>query len=947
MPVNVPDDKISAGTAGLSSEEWRRVWELSETALALPAQERRAFLESAQVSRRILEEVLELVGEFPSSSESHPPVDPLAAGTKVGHFVITGRLGRGGMGEVYSAADTELGRPVALKFLTPEILGFHGAVQKFIREAQTASALNHPNIVTIHEVIRSDSAVAIVMELVEGVSLRCLCETSIPTARLLDIGQQIALALAAAHDLGIVHRDIKPENILVRPDGRVKVLDFGLARPILRDPPSSLDSLPAGTLRYMSPEQLHGDSVSPASDVFSLGLVLHELATAAHAFPADSPLETAHAILTSDLSGRVLAGRVPPQLDLLIRSMLVKTPAARPSAAQVAQELGQMRESSAEQFPNASRPAPGRLWIRVALVAAVLMMAGYLVWTALGRRSDNQFADLRIQPLTSQDGWEAAPALSPDGQSIAFTWTAKLDRPKEIYVKRKGEAEPFQLTHSASGNIGYLVWSPDGGRIAFKRQFETSGAIYAIPSAGGSESKIVDLANANLSSSIDWSPDGTQIAFGDFIPLLDRMALYLYNLHTGEKRKLTSPPERIWGDWNPKFSPDGRTVAFKRVTGFWADDIYIVPVAGGVVRRLTTDQRGIWGHAWTPDGKGLILSCQRNSTIFGIWRFSILNPSRPERLVQGGGDVITPATSRGAGRMAWVNQLWDLNIYRAPTTRAGAPIKLIGSTVRDQGAVYSSTGRIAFISDRSGSREIWIANNDGSGETRVTNFNGPQIDHLAWSPDGRHLAFDSRPSGYADIFTLTCAPDELRCGQPQRLAAASPAEAPGWSADGEFVYFAAARFSDRWEIWKQPLSSGAPVQVTHNGGFLSRESSDGKWLYFVRHGGDSIWRMPGSHSAGGGSGEEMVVGPPYRVQAEGWALSSRELVFIDRPTKTRSAAIRGYNLATRQVRSILELKEVFPDRGDIGVSISPDSRWILYSQLDRSGSNVMVAENSH
>ena len=288
----------------------------------------------------------------------------------------------------------------------------------------------------------------------------------------------------------------------------------------------------------------------------------------------------------------------------------------------------------------------------------------------------------------------------------------------------------------------------------------------------------MDLTNANLSSSVDWSPDGSQLAFADDLPGMDRMALYLYTLQTGEKRKLTSPPAGYWGDWNPRYSPDGRTVAFKRVTGFWADDLYVVPASGGEVKRVTTLGRGIWGHAWTPDGKGLIFSCQRNGTVFGIWRFPLENPSQMEPIRQGGIDSIMPATSRKTGRIAWVDQLWDLNIYRAPLEGGGKPLKLISSTLRDQDAVYAPDGRIAWISDRSGSREVWISGGDGSGQTQVTNFAGPQIDHLQWSPDGSRLAFDSRPNGEADIFLLACDPVAMRCGQPARVATGSPAESP-------------------------------------------------------------------------------------------------------------------------------------------------------------------------
>jgi Tol biopolymer transport system component len=217
-----------------------------------------------------------------------------------------------------------------------------------------------------------------------------------------------------------------------------------------------------------------------------------------------------------------------------------------------------------------------------------------------------------------------------------------------------------------------------------------------------------------------------------------------------------------------------------------------------------------------------------------------------------------------------------------------------------------------------------------------------------YSPDGRSLAFDSRPDGYFQIFTLACHPGGERCGKPKPLTTGGPAETPSWSADGKFLYFASDR-TGRWQIWKVAASGGRPLQVTHHGGYLCHESSDGKWLYFSKDGHDSIWRIPASGLRNPpGEAEELVIGPPYKVQSHSWTLTSGEIVFYDRATSTHSAAIRAYSIRTKQMRLILSLSHLFPDnRGEIGISLSPDSRWILYSQLDRSGSNVMVADRIH
>ncbi len=921
----------------MTDEQWRQIWSLYESACHQPADRRRAYLDSVAADPELVRKVVQML-ETPDES----PTEPLSrVGTKVGRYMVMEELGRGGMGEVYAGRDTELERVVALKFLAPASEGARSAVERFIREAKAASALNHPNIVTVHDVIRVESTLAMVMEKVEGMALRGLCGTPLPADRVIHIGQQAARALAAAHAQGLVHRDVKPENIMVRPDGYVKVLDFGLARLTASGDRTSTAGLAVGTLRYMSPEQSRGESLSAASDVFSLGLVLYELVAGVHPFAAASPFETVHAIATQEPEHPSwLKEEVPPPLESLIFSMLAKDPSARPSSEEVARKLAEIRSPSAVRANKASR-----LW---AVLAACLAVAGAIGWLLFERVGPRDVTDLRMHPLTSQPGWEAFPALSPDGESVAFCWTDSPDRARQIYVKRRGDDIPYQLTDSETeGNIGPLVWSPDGSHIAFKRLQGRPGAIYSIAKEGGAQTKILDLAVADLSSTIDWSPDGIQLAFSDADPASTSISIYLFNLQTGEKRKLTAPPPGDWGDWDPRFSPDGQTIAFKRVRGFLVDDVYLVPVAGGAIRRLTNDWRGIWGHAWMPDGKSLVVSCQRGGSVFGLWQVPLAGQHEAQRITQGGVDAITPATARKASRMVWVNQEEDFNIYRVAATGIGAPTRLVASTVRDYSAVYSPDGRMAFSSDRTGSEEIWIARADGSNQIRVTNFNGPATDNPRWSPDGRGLAFESQRLGRSTILVMECDPVVMRCGKPTRLTADTASEfLCGWSADGQFVYFASEQ-TGRFEVWKRPAAGGPAVQVTANGGQTAYESNDGKWLYISKHqaGSNSIWRIPGPKMNNqGSSAEELLIGPGYKVAHESWTLAPGQIFFVDRAVNMRSATIRAYDLATKQVRQILFLGDLLPEKVTTELSVSPDSKWLLYSRLDKSGSNIMVAD---
>lgn len=534
-------------TQRFSEERWRAILELSEQVMVLPVHERSAYLIGTGVDSEVSVEVLELAAQFQDGTPEAAPLDA-RVGTSIGRFLITGVLGSGGMGDVYSARDTELDRPVALKFLRPEALAYDTAYQKFIREAQTASLLNHPNIVTIYEIVRTGSSIAIVMELADGAPLRTLIgDSQNPMTRILEIGGQIASALAAAHGRGIVHRDIKPENVLVQTDGRVKVLDFGLARQISKA--TSASSLyPAGTLRYLSPEQARGEAASPASDVFSLGIVLHELSTGRHPFPGDSPFETVYSILQGEPERLESNHRVPRPFVALVEAMLSKDSVQRPLAGDVARRLGEMQRSVDVKPSQLTRPRPRLIAWGAVLALAVVSAA---IWMELRSGRDADFRNLRIQPLTSQPGWEAAPAFSADGKFIAYTWNSHSEKP-QIYVRHLDGADAIKITDIESAEVGPLVWSPDGKEIAFKTQVPgLGGAICRIAAGGGPVSTVLQLTNANPTSSIDWSPDGEKLVFSDEPPGTSQLALYTFDLRTEEELKTHQPSKGDLGRLEP------------------------------------------------------------------------------------------------------------------------------------------------------------------------------------------------------------------------------------------------------------------------------------------------------------------------------------------------------------------------------------------------------------
>ena len=425
----------------MTDQQWGEAWEIYRTAWELPENERGSFLASVSTDPEIVEQVILLLREPASQSSPEPPSK---AGTRIDHYEIVGILGRGGMGQVYSARDTELGRMVALKFLAPEMVATRLAVERLVREAKAASALNHPQIVTVYEVLRSGDDVAIAMELVEGEALSTFRGTPQPIAQVIRWGQQVAQALAAAHRRGIIHRDIKPENLMLRPDGYVKVLDFGLARQIAFGGQSlslNLSGMVAGTLNYMAPEQTRAERTTSASDVFSLGIVLYELAAGKHPFRADSPVDTAHDIAHSEPRlPSALNANVPPVLDALLLPMLAKEPGKRPSAEEVEGRLAGIGKTALEKQSRGLRWRRPRLSVALATCALIAIVAA--LW-AFGRPDSHKASLSEVVPLTSFAGYAASPTFSPDGREVAFAWNGVKEDNYDIYVKLIGRVHRF------------------------------------------------------------------------------------------------------------------------------------------------------------------------------------------------------------------------------------------------------------------------------------------------------------------------------------------------------------------------------------------------------------------------------------------------------------------------------------------------------------------------
>ena len=469
----------------------------------------------------------------------------MAPGTKLGTYEVLSLLGTGGMGEVYRARDTALGRDVALKILHPGAVQDADRLRRFRQEAQAAAALNHPNIMAIHFIGDQDGAPYIVSELLEGESLReCLRAGALPVRKCMDYALQVAEGLAAAHEKGVIHRDLKPENIFITKVGRAKILDFGLAkltRPeeIAAEAGSltlTQDSTPGvvlGTVGYMSPEQVRGKPLDSRSDIFSFGLILYEMFSGKNFFLRGTTADTLSAILKEDAPELVQSVQgVSPALDRVVRRCIEKEPADRfQSVRDLGFALRAVTGSGVSSSKDVPQAVPRTKRLRpslstLALVASAFLLGGVATWLAfrVGRfRQADATMVTRVSRLTHDPGLSEWPTWSPDGSMLAFASNRAGNF--EIYVRRIEGGQEVNITNDPGQNI-QPAFSPDGASIAFvsTRSSRTGliktappsgfdyrtfgGDIWVAPALGGPARRLANDGNFPV-----WSLDGKKIAY--------------------------------------------------------------------------------------------------------------------------------------------------------------------------------------------------------------------------------------------------------------------------------------------------------------------------------------------------------------------------------------------------------------------------------------------------
>jgi Tol biopolymer transport system component len=425
-------------------------------------------------------------------------------------------------------------------------------------------------------------------------------------------------------------------------------------------------------------------------------------------------------------------------------------------------------------------------------------------------------------------------------------------------------------------------------------------------------------------------------------PWRDQSDLYLVNLNNGTQQELIPPGREYLG--RPHFSPDGKWVAYSKSISLQTDDLYVVAAAGGQPRRVTRNPWYEKGFAWSKDGKRLVAISSRLSQKPEIFQFP-LDGGEPYRV--GDLDVTRgtePTLSRAKGSLAWVRDLSANSIWRMPVDQSGpAPQPLTNSAAVDADPEWSSNGRMVFRSNRSGFEELWIADADGSRPWQATRFRGPFVGDPHWSPDGQAIAFTSHANGNPDIYLMRCAPDAAGCSEPQQLTKAPSVDAnPTWSSNGRSIYFSSSR-SSGYEVWRIPADGGDAERITWNGGYLAHESADGKWLYYskFKYPFTGFWRIALPARGAGQQETKVTEHVPFRAAAT-WALGAHELFYypaFDDPD-LQFPPMRAVDIQTGRTRD-LPLGNIRLGRG---LSLSPDGRWMLRSQIERAQTLVMIAE---
>ena len=890
----------------MTPERWQQVKEIFNSAINYRPEERSIFISQAcsgdEDLRSEVESLIashELSGSFIDQPAFEAAASLLASdrmelisGQTIGSFEVHSFLSRGGMGEVYLAEDKRLGRKVALKLLPSSFTTDVDRLRRFEREARAASALNHPNIITIYEISQTAGTHVIATEFVEGETLRHrLSQSGLSLSEALNVAMQIADALSAAHKAGIIHRDIKPENIMLRPDGYVKVLDFGLAKLSEQASPAVAAEAPTvqvktgsgiviGTAGYMSPEQARGLGVDNRSDIFSLGAVIYEMIAGRKPFEGETPSDTLASILKAEPPplSRIVPG-VPAELVRIVNKSLRKD---REERYQVVKDLWLDLKALKQELdfqanfdrsdaadvdamgtaamvnvePTATLSGPRQTVSRnaisnisesisleikrhkvgaaltFAVIILVLVAGGFGVYKWFNRAAPvSHFSEIRLSRLTNS-GNAIDATISPDGKYVVYVLSDRSSQ--SLYIRQVSTANDTEIV--APARVGYfgITFSPDGSELyyAIKANLD-AGTLYRIPVLGGTAVKVLD----RIDGPVSFSPDGTQFVFvrGNY-PNAGESALVIANLDGSGERNLAvkKNPDRFSPLFftGPSWSPDGKIIASTLATIGGRSKVVGFSVADGSERDLSAQSWLFSSRVnWLPDMSGLLVVAGDSVINAMLWVISYPD-GQARRITNDLNSYRAIGLTQDGKRFTTVQSQGIVNLWVVPDGDATKAVRLPTGNVS---SFFSATGsNVTWTPDE---KILFVSNESGKPDIWLADSNGNNRKQLTANsagnvspvvtPDSRYVVYVSGQDGNRSLWRMN-----LDGSNPLRLTTGAADGFPTISGDSRWVVYTSLEGA-KPTLWKVSIDGGTPVQVTDHIATASAVSPDGRYIAYL------------------------------------------------------------------------------------------------------------------
>jgi serine/threonine protein kinase len=796
-------------------------------------------------------------------------------GTKLAHYEITSHIGSGGMGDVYQATDTKLSRSVAIKFLPEAFSHDTERVARFQREARVLASLNHPNIAAIYGVEEIDSRHFLVMELVPGETLAGRIKRgAIPLEEALLISKQIAEALEEAHDKGVVHRDLKPANIKLTPEGKVKVLDFGLAKAYEREqtdvsasnsPTISMAATNAGvilgTAGYMSPEQARGAIVDKRSDLWAFGVVLYEMLTGVRLFEGATVSDTLAQVLMKEPDWNALPAKTSAPIRKLLRRCLEKTRKQRIDSAVAARlEIEEALEAPTSLAGVPSRAMQRLAWAASTLVVLIAAIEG--VWLLRPRTNVPAAPEVRLEITTPPTTDPLSFALSPDGQKIVFVATF-AGRP-QLWLRGLDSISARPLPGTEYSSMPF--WSPDSRSVGY---FANS-RVEAIDIESGSIQQLT--ATAMVPAGAAWNSDGVLL-----FPIVPDSPLFRVSVKGGDRVPVPNLEPRQLGQRNPWFLPDGRHFLYYVAGDAQTRGVYIGELNGAGARRLLdADSAAVY----TSTGHLLFV---RQGTLFAQalnnrgWELSGNPHPVADQVAFGGVATAAALSASAAGPIAYRTGSNGGKRQLVWLDRSGKQLSAV-SGVASHGPAYMSVSpdykRLAVTRSTDGNADIWLLSLDREGTVRFTTDPRPEIAPI-WSPKGDRIVFAFATKLAFDLYQKTV----TGSSREELLITDESKQATDWSRDGQYLLYRSLNPKTGEDIWALPLTGDKkpfPVVRTEFEERDAQFSPDGKWIAYQSNdsGRFEIYVQPFP-----GPGARIPVSTSGGTQVR-WRRDGKELFYI-------------------------------------------------------------------